>query len=119
MILLLFFCSGATALIYEVIWSKYLTLLFGSTIEAQTVVLAVFMAGLALGNKLFGSLADRTKHPLTLYGIIEICVGIYAFLFPLLYRVADNVFAALGSSLLDHPARLLLLKGIFSVVLLL
>ena len=43
LILFLFFCSGATALIYEVIWSKYLALLFGSTIQAQTVVLAVFM----------------------------------------------------------------------------
>src|SRR6266567_4614965 len=53
-VLLLFFCSGATALVYEVIWSKYLALLFGSTIQAQTVVLAAFMGGLALGNKLFG-----------------------------------------------------------------
>ena len=60
MILLLFFCSGATALVYEVIWSKYLTLLFGSTIQAQTVVLAVFMGGLALGNKLFSRHADQS-----------------------------------------------------------
>jgi len=45
LILFLFFCSGATALIYEVVWSKYLSLMFGSTIYAQTVVLAVFMAG--------------------------------------------------------------------------
>jgi len=52
--LLLFFGSGATALIYEVIWSKYLSQMFGSTIQAQTVVLAVFMGGLALGNHLFG-----------------------------------------------------------------
>jgi len=41
--LLLFFCSGATALVYEVIWSKFLSQMFGSTIYAQTVVLAVFM----------------------------------------------------------------------------
>jgi len=40
---LLFFVSGATALIYEVVWSKYLSQMFGSTIQAQTVVLAVFM----------------------------------------------------------------------------
>ena len=60
MILFLFFCSGATALIYEVLWSKYLALLFGSTIQAQTVVLAVFMGGLAAGNKLFSRRADQT-----------------------------------------------------------
>ena len=52
-ILLLFFFSGVTALIYEVIWSDYLTLLFGSTIQAQTVVLAVFMGGLAAGQQTF------------------------------------------------------------------
>ena len=61
LILFLFFCSGATALIYEVVWSKYLALMFGSTIQAQTVVLAVFMGGLALGNRLFGGRADRTR----------------------------------------------------------
>ncbi|HEY1662352.1 MAG TPA: fused MFS/spermidine synthase [Verrucomicrobiae bacterium] len=119
MILFLFFCSGATALIYEVIWSKYLTLLFGSTIEAQTVVLAVFMGGLALGNKLFGRMADRKQNPLILYGGIEISVGVYAFLFPLLYWLADAIFAGIGSRLLDYPLGLLFLKGILSAVLLL
>ena len=54
MILFLFFCSGATALVYEVVWSKYLSLMLGSTVQAQTVVLAVFMGGLALGNRLIG-----------------------------------------------------------------
>ena len=43
LILSLFFCSGATALVYEVVWSKYLSQMLGSTIQAQTVVLAVFM----------------------------------------------------------------------------
>ena len=80
-ILLLFFFSGVTALIYEVIWSDYLTLIFGSTIQAQTVVLAVFMGGLALGNKLFGKFADRARRPLVIYGGIEIAIGLYAFFF--------------------------------------
>ena len=47
MVLALFFCSGTTALVYEVVWSKYLSQMFGSTIYAQTVVLAAFMGGLA------------------------------------------------------------------------
>lgn len=118
MILLLFFCSGATALIYEVIWSKYLTLLFGSTIEAQTVVLAIFMGGLALGNKLFGRHADRVHQPLIIYGGIEISIGIYVFLFPAFYKVAESFFAMTGSPILDHSGWLLLLKGVISVLLL-
>src|SRR5277367_4713925 len=93
-ILILFFCSGATALVYEVIWSKYFSLLFGSTIQAQTVVLAVFMGGLALGNRIFGRSADRAKHPLTVYGCLEIAIGVYALLFSLLYRLTDIVYVA-------------------------
>ncbi len=118
-ILLLFFFSGATALVYEVIWSKYLALLLGSTIQAQTVVLAVFMGGLALGNKLFSRRADTTPRPLVIYGCIEILIGLYASFFPLVYKVADGLFTIVGVKFLDHSGWLLLLKGIFSVVLLL
>src|SRR6476620_9034078 len=107
----LFFCSGATALVYEVIWSKYLTLLFGSTVQAQTVVLAVFMGGLALGNRLFGGRADRSAKPLVRYGYLEVAIGLYSFFFSYLYKMADGLFAAAGSKLLDHSVGLLLLKG--------
>src|SRR5688572_18185176 len=79
MVTLLFFLSGATALIYEVIWSKYLGLMFGSTVHAQTVVLASFMGGLALGNWWLGSRADRLLQPLRMYGILECAIGIFAF----------------------------------------
>ncbi len=118
-ILLLFFCSGATALIYEVIWSKYLSLLFGSTIQAQTVVLAVFMGGLALGNKLFSRYADRAPKPLVIYGGIEIAIGLFAFLFSTLYKLAADLFAFCGAKLLDHSGELLLLKGFLGAALLL
>ena len=118
-ILVLFFCSGATALVYEVIWSKYLALLLGSTIQAQTVVLAVFMGGLALGNKLFSRSADRSRSPLVIYGCIEIAIGLYAFLFSFFYRAADGIFASVGSALLEKSGLLLLLKGVLSMALLL
>ncbi len=49
MVLALFFGSGATALVYEVVWAKFLAQMFGSTIYAQTVVLAVFMGGPGAG----------------------------------------------------------------------
>src|ERR1700727_3305769 len=84
LVLILFFCSGATALVYEVIWSKFLSQMFGSTIYAQTVVLAAFMGGLALGNKLFGRWADKLRKPVHAYGYLEIIIGLYAFFFPTL-----------------------------------
>src|SRR5436190_21526122 len=106
-VLLLFFCSGATALVYEVVWSKYLSQMFGSTIYAQTVVLAVFMGGLALGNRWFGAKADRLATPVRVYGFVELAIGLYAFFFPNLYSLADKLFVSLGSSALDNAAFLM------------
>ena len=119
MILLLFFLSGATALVYEVLWSKYLSLMFGSTVQAQTMVLSVFMGGLALGNFLFGRRSVVIKHPLLAYGYMELGIGIYAAGFDLLYRAADGLFVLLGTPLLHHSFMLLCLKAVLSTALLL
>src|SRR6266581_7315986 len=119
MILFLFFCSGATALIYEVVWSKYLSLMFGSTIYAQTVVLAVFMGGLALGNRLIGARSDLLQKPLSVYGKLEVLIGLYAFCFSWLYQGTDHLYVALGSRLIDHTAWLLLWKAVLSIAVLL
>src|SRR5258707_11087448 len=99
---LLFFVSGATALVYEVVWSKYLSQMFGSTIQAQTVVLAVFMGGLALGNRLFGGRAGQLRQPIRAYGFIELAIGLFAFFFISLYSLADAAFIHLGSKVLDR-----------------
>ena len=119
MILFLFFCSGATALVYEVVWSKYLSLIFGSTIYAQTIVLAVFMGGLALGNRLIGARSDLLQKPLAAYGGLEIIIGLYAFCFSWIYQGADRLFVMAGSRLIEHTAWLLLLKALLSIGVLL
>ena len=119
LVLALFFCSGATALVYEVIWSKFLSQMFGSTIYAQTVVLAAFMGGLALGNKLFGRWADRLQQPVRTYGYLEIVIGLYAFFFPTLDSLADRLFVSVGSGIAQHTALLLVFKGGLSAALLL
>jgi predicted membrane-bound spermidine synthase len=119
LVLGLFFCSGATALVYEVIWSKFLSQMFGSTIYAQTVVLAAFMGGLAIGNRVFGSWAGRLQQPVRAYGYLEIIIGIYAFSFPMFDRLADRVFVAVGAGIAQHASLLLALKGTLSVMLLL
>lgn len=113
-VLLLFFCSGATALIYEVLWSKQLGLMLGSTIQAQTVVLAAYMGGLALGNRLVGARADLLIKPLRAYGWVEIGIGIYAFFFQSCYSAADALFAATGGRLLSHSGWLLLWKAVLA-----
>ena len=119
LVLFLFFCSGATALVYEVIWSKFLSQMFGSTIYAQTVVLATFMGGLALGNKLFGRWADKLQKPVHAYGYLEIVIGLYAFCFPTLDSLADHIFVSVGGGIAQRTLLLLAFKGLLSAVLLL
>ena len=61
LVLLLYFLSGATALIYEVVWSRMLMHVFGSTAVALGTVLAAFMAGMAIGSWLIGKAADKSN----------------------------------------------------------
>ena len=81
-ILILFFLSGTSGLIYEVVWQGMLNLVFGNTTFATTTVIASFMGGLALGSFCFGRLADRYKKPLRLYAYLQVGIGIFAILFP-------------------------------------
>jgi len=87
-----FLCSGATGLIYEVLWTRILGLVFGHTVFAITTVLAAFMAGLGLGSYLFGGLADRSSRPLRLYGFFEVGIGIYALITPFLFSRAEDIY---------------------------
>jgi spermidine synthase len=89
-----FFLTGATGLIYQVLWSRLLVLSFGYTIHSVTVVITAFMGGLALGSVLGGFIADRVRSTTTAYGLAEIGIGLIAvFTYPLLtwlpYLIAD------------------------------
>lgn len=55
---LLFFLSGATGLIYQLLWVRVLYQSFGSTIQSITTVVAAYMGGLGLGAWLFGRIAE-------------------------------------------------------------
>ena len=81
----LFFGSGALALVYELCWLRIISLQLGSTAIAVSVVLGVFMGGLALGAALAGRRADRIRKPLTRYGQIELGIALYAAASPTLF----------------------------------
>ena len=99
----LFFLSGMTSLIYEVIWVRQFGLVFGVTTYAVSTVLAAFFAGLALGSFVAGRIIDRTRiHPLVVYGAIEGAIGVYALLLPLLLNLVEasypTVYSQVGES---------------------
>jgi spermidine synthase len=87
-----FFLSGVAALLYEVVWVRMLTQIFGSTAHAVATVLAAFMAGLALGSYVFGRIVDRKRNFLRLYGWLELGIGLYGFLIPHVFAGAFGIY---------------------------
>ena len=81
-VFLFFFISGATGLIYEVVWTRLLTLVLGNTHYSVSTVLTTFMGGLALGSFFGGRLIDRGGRPLLIYALLEGAIGIYCLLIP-------------------------------------
>ncbi len=93
---LLFFLSGTSGLVFEVVWLRYLTLVVGHTTFAASVVVSGFLGGLALGSYVFGRLASRASRPLRAYAALELATGLSALVFTLLLRDAARLAAALG-----------------------
>src|SRR5438309_1343949 len=92
---LVFFVSGASGLIYEVAWTRTLRLRVGSTTLSHTIVLAAFMGGLALGAWLAGRRIDRVARPLRVYGLLELAIGAYGLLLPLVVRAIEPLLGVL------------------------
>jgi len=88
---LLFFLSGFSALVYEVVWARQLSLIFGTTSFAISSILAVFFAGLALGSYLFGRLIDKGGSALKTYALLELGIGFYAFFTPWIFKLIESV----------------------------
>lgn len=77
----LFALSGFSALIYESVWSHYMKLYLGHAAYAQTLVLAIFMAGMAIGSGLCSKYSPRWNKLLKIYAIVEGIIGIFSILF--------------------------------------
>src|SRR5262245_41280950 len=72
----LLFCSGISALVFQTLWVKQLSLVVGTDVHAVAIGVSAFFAGLALGSYLFGRRADELQRPLRLFALLEICVGV-------------------------------------------
>ncbi|MFZ3323180.1 MAG: fused MFS/spermidine synthase [Usitatibacter sp.] len=79
-VITLFFVSGFAGLIYESVWSHYVKLFLGHAAYAQTLVLVVFIGGLALGSWLCARRASM-GNPLRVYAIVEAAIGVIALVF--------------------------------------
>ena len=79
LIFLLFALSGAVGLTYQIVWARLLILIFGNTTYSLTIILSIFMAGLASGSAFFGFISDKLKRHIKAWGLLEILTGISAF----------------------------------------
>ena len=114
-----FFLSGASALVYEVVWVRQLLLSVGATTAAVSTVLGVFMAGMGIGAWWLGRRADRGDSPLKLYAYLEMGIGLYALVLPDLVSWTRPAYVAVARTLEGQPAALTLLRIGLSALLLL
>jgi spermidine synthase len=101
LLLLLFVCSGACGLAYQVLWLRQLSYVFGVTAYAASTVLAAFMAGLALGSWMAGPILTRIRRPLRAFGIAELLVGLSAIATPAALDFASVFYRALYRTMPD------------------
>jgi len=113
------FLSGISGLVYEVIWAKYLSLIFGSTVYAHTLVLATFMGGLALGSFLFGKIADKYERRLTIFAWVEIGIGFFCALTPRLFVLSKYIYILAARNLSMNPVGITVIKFIIGAIIML
>ncbi|MCC5806266.1 MAG: hypothetical protein JJU00_08045, partial [Opitutales bacterium] len=95
MVLAALFASGTAALIYEVCWIRKASLVFGSTTFALSTVVAVFFLGMAAGSCVFGRVGPRLRHPLRVFGLLEVSLGVFALFTPVFFGWADALYGVL------------------------
>lgn len=116
LIYLMFFLSGAAALVYEVVWVRSFTLIFGGSHLAVTSVLSTFMAGLAIGGYAIGKYVDRIRKPLRLYGLLEVGIAAFALVFMELMKLYPSIYVALAQGKDDSILYLSVIRILFAIL---
>ena len=112
---LIFIFSGASGLIYQVIWMRQLTLIFGSTVFATSTVLTAFMGGLALGSFYFGRKIDEsTQSPLRIYALLEAGIGAFCLVWPLILAALSAIYVLIHRNVTSEFYTLSLIRFVLT-----
>ena len=87
-----FFLSGFASLAYEVLWTRVLSLVLGSSVYAFTIMLATFLAGIGIGSIAFAPFVDRTRRPVFWFAVLEAAIGLFALASVFIYRELPFIF---------------------------
>ena len=113
-----FFASGASSLIAEVTWNRMLIVVVGNSLSATAMIIVVFMGGLGLGSYVGGRFFGKRGASLMPYLLLEVTIGIYVLLSPLLFELLSHLFTVLAESI-DNRAGLTLVRMVVSLAALL
>jgi len=94
-----FFVSGFSGLIYEIVFAKSLAITFGSTATASTTVLATYMGGISLGAWIGGELGERRSDPLRVYALCEVAIALYCAATPWLFSGVRELYVAMATGI--------------------
>jgi len=119
-LLFAFSISCMAALSHEVVWTRLMVLIFGSTVYAVSTILTAFMAGLAFGSYYMGKKVISYKNLYALFGVVELGIGIYGILFPQILPYMQYPYVLLfrvlgGSFILFQTAQVLIYLALLLV----
>ena len=106
LLLIMFIGSGCSALIYEVVWFQLLELIIGSSTVSLGILLGTFMGGMCLGSLLFPRFVSRRLHPLRVYALMELGIGVIGLVLLFAMPLINGVYTVwAGSGLLSMMFR--------------
>lgn len=108
-LLVVFFLSGVSALLYQVAWLKYLGFVFGNTVQAAATLIAIFLAGLGIGGYLFGRWGTKAR-PLLVYAVLEAAIGALGAFSPNAFAWLDRFYVAIYPATVADPGLLALAR---------
>lgn len=104
LVIVCFALSGFAALVYQTAWMRLFAIAFGTSEVSVVVVLAGYMAGLALGAAVTARFIDRVRRPVLVYGTLEAAIAVSALLVPVLVTLAGSLYIALIGDQPTPPA---------------
>jgi len=117
LLLIIFGLTGMTALIYEIIWIRPLSLVFGTTIYAVSTIIASFILGLAIGSWVAGKYTDRLKNPLRYFAFTQLGVGFYGVLLLPIFGALPEIYLGLHHATFPNQPLFMFLQILMSIAM--
>ena len=119
LIMMIYFVSGMCSLIDEVVWTRLFKLILGNTVYASSIVVSLFLGGLALGALIMGRYCDRVKRHLRLYALLESLITISALSLPWILKLADPLYVWFYQRYHPSQSSMLIVQAAISAAILL